>query len=344
MSRTSTAVPFLIATIGGLLSADRGSAEPLKAGIIGLDSSHCVVFTTILHDPKATAPLTGVRVVAAFPGGSADIPGSKDKVAEYTKVLRDTHKVEIVDSVDALIAKVDVVFIESNDGRPHYEDALKVLRAKKPLFIDKPVAGSLADTVAIFALAEKLKVPCFSSSALRFTPKIAEAAKSPTFGGVLGCIAYSPCDLEEHHPDLYWYGIHGVETLFTVMGPGCKSVVRTSTKDADVVTGTWEDGRVGTFRGIRAGKKDFGALVFGAKAIGPTGGFGGYEPLVKEICTFFKTGVPPVKAAETLEIYAFMDAADESKRKKGVPVALADVLAEAKREAAKKLALLDDRK
>ena len=40
----------------------------------------------------------------------------------------------------------------------------------------------------------------------------------------------------------------------------------------------------------------------------------GYEPLLVEICKFFRTGKPPVTAEETLEIFAFMEAADESKR------------------------------
>ena len=61
----------------------------------------------------------------------------------------------------------------------------------------------------------------------------------------------------------------------------------------------------------------------------PAIGFGGYLPLVVEIAKFFKTGKPPVAAEETLEIYTFMEAADESKRQGGKSVKLADVLAAA---------------
>jgi hypothetical protein len=154
---------------------------------------------------------------------------------------------------------------------------------------------------------------------------------NPKVGDVLGCDAYAPCSLEEHHPDLFWYGIHGVETLFTIMGTGCESVTRVHTKDTDFVTGTWKGGRVGTFRGIRAGKSDYGALVFGTKDIQPSGGYGGYEPLVVEICKFFKTGKPPVSAEETVEIFAFMEAGDESKRRGGIPVTLASVMAKARK-------------
>jgi predicted dehydrogenase len=305
---------------------------PLRAGIIGLDTSHVVAFTSLLNGPKAEGALKGVRVVAAYPGGSPDLPASRDRVAGYTNALRDKYHVEIVGSIDELLKKVDVVLLESVDGRPHLEQVKPVFRARKPVFIDKPVAGSLADALEIYRLAKESGTPCFSASSLRFSPGIAKMRDDPKVGRVLGCAAYGPCELEPHHPDLFWYGVHGVETLFTIMGPGCESVARVQTKDAELVTGVWKGGRVGTFRGIRAGKQDYGALVFGAKGIAPSGGYGGYEPLVVEICKFFRSGKPPVSAEETVELFAFMEAADESKRQGGAPVTLASVLAKARRK------------
>jgi predicted dehydrogenase len=323
---------WLLPIVVGILSTPvfgQESKTVLRAGIIGLDTSHVGAFTKVLNDPKAKGVLAGVRVVAAFPGGSPDLPASRDRVAGFARELRDKYGVEIVDSIDALLPKVDVVLLESVDGRPHLEQVKPVLKARKPVFIDKPVAGSLADAMQIYRLAKEANVPVFSSSSLRFSPGVAGMRTNPMVGAILGCEAYSPCSLEPHHPDLFWYGVHGVETLFTIMGTGCESVVRIHTKDTDVVTGTWKDGRIGIYRGIRGGKADYGALVFGSKGIVPSGGYGGYEPLVVEICKFFKTGRPPVSAEETIEIFAFMEAADESKRQGGVPVALATVMARA---------------
>jgi hypothetical protein len=295
-------------------------------------------FTRLLNNPKAKGDLAGIRVVAAFPGGSADLPASRDRVAGYTKQLRDDFGVEIVDSIEVLLQKVDVVLLESVDGRPHLEQVKPVLKARKPVFIDKPIAGSLADAIGIFELAKEHDVPAFSSSSLRFSPGIATIRNNPRLGNVLGCDAYGPCSLEEHHPDLFWYGVHGVEALFTIMGAGCESVVRVKTTGTELVAGTWKGGRVGTFRGIRSGKSGYGALVFGSKGILPTEGSGGYEPLVIEICKFFKSGTPPVSAAETLEIFAFMEAADESKRQGGVPVTLESVMAKARSQNARRKA------
>jgi hypothetical protein len=302
--------------------------KQIKVGIIGLDTSHVVAFTQAMNDKNATGDLAAVKIVAAFPGGSPDIPSSRDRLEGYTKQLRDMGVV-IVGSIDELLPKVDAVLLESVDGRPHLQQATPVIKAGKPLFVDKPVAGTLADAVAIYKLANEHHVPCFSSSSLRFSPGILGIRNDERVGDVLGCDAYGPCALEEHHPDLFWYGIHGVEILFTIMGPGCESVSRTQTADGELVVGVWKGGRIGTFRGIRAGKSDYGAVVFGSKAIVPSGSYAGYQPLVAEIAKFFQSGKPPVSAAETLEIYAFMEAADESKRQGGSPVTIASVLAKA---------------
>ena len=300
----------------------------LRLGIIGLDTSHVIAFTKLINDP---AKNYGCKVVVGYSGGSPDIPSSANRVDKFTKQLRDDFGVEIVDSIEELCRKVDCVLLESVDGRPHLEQARPVIEAKKPLFIDKPMAGNLADVLEIFKLAREHNVPCWSSSSLRFSPGIINMRSNSKVGAVLGCAAFSPCSLEEHHPDLYWYGVHGVEILFTIMGPGCESVRRIQTKDAEFVVGLWKDGRIGTYRGIKKGKSDYGALVYGTKGVVQSGRYGGYEPLVVEIVKFFKTGLVPVPTEETIEIFAFMSAADESKAKNGEPVLISSIIEEAKK-------------
>jgi len=294
----------------------------LRAGIIGLDTSHAIAFTNIINKPDASGPLADVEVVAGYPNGMPDNPASWDRVEKYTQQLREKG-LTIYDSIDELLKHVDVVLIESVDGRPHLEQAKKVIAAKKPFFVDKPLAGSLADALEIFRLARQAGVPCWSSSSLRFSSGFQAARRGKPFGKIKRCVAWSPMHVEPHHPDLFWYGIHGVEILFTIMGPGCKTVVRTA---QDRVEGTWADGRVGVFEA----RKGYGAEVVGTADSGNAGTFEGYEPLVVEICKFFTTGVPPVAEEETIEIYAFMEAADESKRRNGAPVSIAEVLEKAR--------------
>jgi hypothetical protein len=299
-----------------------------RIGMIGLDTSHVIAFTKAINGDEEN----GCRVVAGYPGGSPDVTASASRVEKYTTQLRDEFGLEIVASIEALCARVDGVLLESVDGRPHLEQVRPVLAAGKPVFIDKPMAGNLADVLEIFRLARQAGVPCWSSSSLRFSPGILSLRDSDELGQVLGCAAFSPCALEEHHPDLYWYGVHGVEILFTIMGPGCRSVRRVQTEGTEHVVGLWEDGRIGTYRGLRTGKQDYGAMVFGSKKVMPSGKYGGYQPLVDEIIGFFKTGMVPVPAAETIEIFAFMSAADQSKTREGAEVTLASVIQEARNQ------------
>lgn len=304
-------------------------APPIRVGIIGLDA-HAVPFTRIITDPRTEAPIKDLQIVAAVAAFSPDIPFSADNIEKNIQAMRDMG-VEIVETIEAMLPKVDAVMLLSIDGRPHLAQAAPVLAARKPLFIDKPVAASLADIVRIFDLASQTGTPCFSNSSLRYSPGIAGMRDDPRVGRVLGCDAYSSnAPLEPSHPDLFYYGIHGCELLFTIMGPGCQSVTRVRTATADLAAGTWEDGRLGTFRGILQGRTGFGATVFGDKGIAPAGEFGGYPPLLVEIANFFRTGQPPFSADETLEIYAFMEAADESKRQGGIPVTLRSVLDQAR--------------
>ena len=285
--------------------------EQKRVGIIGLDTSHSIAFAKALNNSSVGTKYAGYKVIAAYPYGSKDIKSSADRIPGY---IEDVKKlgVEIVDSIKDLLKKVDVVLLETNDGRLHLEQAIEVFKSGKRVFIDKPIAASLADAMAIFKAAEKYKVPVFSASSLRFTTGAQEIANGK-IGKVLGAETYSPCHFESTHPDLFWYGIHGVETLFTVMGTGCKSVVRVNADIADVVVGTWEDNRIGSFRGIHKGKQEYGGTVYGEKGVSTIGNYGGYDPLLVKIIEFFETGIPPVSSQETLEMCAFMEAADESK-------------------------------
>jgi hypothetical protein len=313
---------FLGALSLGVLTA---TAADLKLGIIGLDTSHVAAFTQRLNDDKDKNHIPGARIVGAFKGGSPDIETSASRVEGFTKTLTEKYGVKLYGTIEELCQNVDAVLLESVDGRPHLEQARPVFKARKPVFIDKPLAGSLKDAIAIYKLAKETKVPCFSTSSLRYYPGLVEL-KGASFGELKGAFSTGPCSLEAHHPDLYWYGIHPTESLYTIMGTGCESVVRTSTPDTDIVTGIWKGGKVGTVRGIRGGNAPYRVTVFGSKAVLDQKPGGDYTPMLREVLKFFQTGVAPVPLEETIEIMAFMEAADESKRQGGCSVRLAEVL------------------
>ncbi|EAQ77280.1 Gfo/Idh/MocA family protein [Blastopirellula marina] len=312
-----------------MIATGANAAEPLKIGLIGLDSSHAVAFSKLINAASPRPEFADATIVAAYPGGSPDLPTSADRIEGFTKQVSGMG-IEIVPSIDVLLKKVDAVIMNSVDGRIHLSQAKPVLEAGLPLFVDKPVAASLADAKELFAISKKTGTPVFSCSTLRYCAEVQELSKQNAAGNIVGCVAYSPCKLDPTHPDLFWYGVHGVETLFTVMGPGCVSVERTQADGVEIATGVWKDGRVGTFRGIRDGSAGYGVLVFGKKKIELVTIRAGYDQLVAEIVQFFRTKKPPVAPEETLEIIAFMTAADVSRDADGKSVTLESVMQSSK--------------
>ncbi|MGJ1285018.1 Gfo/Idh/MocA family protein [Sphingobacterium spiritivorum] len=314
------------AVLGAMMIHQLLSATAVKGkriGIIGLDTSHAVAFTKAINTNPAA--YRDYHVVAAYPYGTKTIPSATDRIPKYIEEVK-SHGVAIVNSIAELLKKVDAVLLETNDGRLHLEQATQIFKAGKPVFIDKPIAASYADAYRIMKLSRQYNTPMFSTSSLRYIGGMEEISGG-RYGKVLAVDVFTPATLESTHPDFFWYGIHGVEMLFAAMGTGCKSVSRVHTTDSDLIVGVWEGGRIGTVRGMRIGKNDFGGIIFCEQENVKLGEFKGYEPLLHKIVDFFDSGEPPVDGAQTLEICAFIEAADISKNNNGKAVELSGISA-----------------
>jgi hypothetical protein len=311
---------LVMSIASALLAADAPvwATKDLKAGIIGTDTSHVPAFTAMFR----AHPEWRIKVVAAYKGGSPDLPTSADRLEGFATTIHDKFGVEIVGSIDELLQKVDVVLLESVDGRPHLAQVTPVFKAHKPVFIDKPLAASLEDARAIVRLSKETGTPFFSASSYRFHPDIPRLRDNPGVGKVTKVQGSSPFNILAHHPDLYFYGIHGVEALYAVMGPGCVSVSRKIDANADVTTGKWKDGRIGVYYGPLKGEKPPMVRVWGESGTTDSKGKEGYDELVLAIAEFLQTGKPPVKPEETLELFEFMSAAQVSKEQGGAEVPL----------------------
>jgi len=305
------------------LAAGAVRAADLRIGFVGADSSHAIAFTEMINDANARGHIPGARVAAAYKGGSPDIEKSYTRIDKFAEQLTSRWNIEFVADIPALCAKVDAVMIESVDGRAHLRQVQQVIAAKKPFFVDKPLADSYEDALEIAKEARQAGVPWFSSSSLRFSA----LATSLKFEDAAGYFVWGPGPLEEHHKlELSWYGIHSAELLFTWMGAGCVDVTRSFSADADVTTCRWKDGRIGTMR-VNRPYSEFGGLAFRPKEVVRSGSSPdtGYAELVAAVVKFFQTGQPPVSPQETLEIFAFMEAAQRSKESGGRPVRIRDL-------------------
>src|SRR5262249_28972794 len=149
-----------------------------------------------------------------------------ERIPEYKKQM-EALGVPLVDKPEEMIGKVDGMLIESQEGGVHWERARPFLEAGLPCFVDKPFACSTADARKMAELAAKKKVPIFSSSSLRYATELVQFGSDAKLGKVLGVVAYGPAPLNDkdptRNPGLYHYGIHAVEMLYALMGPGCKT-------------------------------------------------------------------------------------------------------------------------
>jgi virulence factor len=295
----------------------------IRLGIVDFDTSHVVAFTQRLNHVGAGEDqwIEGAKIVMGCPGTSIISP---ERVPGFTEQLK-SYGVPLVDDPTEMIGKIDGVLIESVDGSVHYDRAKPFLEAGVPMFIDKPFTCSLEHAKAIAELAEKNNVVVFSSSSLRYGVEIQEVqANQDEYGKVIGADAYSPGPVHPRNPGLFHYGIHGLETLYALMGPGCRSVQNVSTEGVDVVTGKWDDGRVGTVRATRAGAHSYGFTVFCEKRVVSSAINAGfiYRELLKRIVKMFETGKSPLDLRETLEIIAFIEASMTSAERGGAEVPL----------------------
>lgn len=287
----------------------------IKLGILDFDTSHATAFTQRLNHVGTDKEqfVDGARIVVGCPGESVLSP---ERIAGFTAEMR-KYDVPLVDRPEDMIGKVDAMLIESVDGTVHLARARPFLEKGIPCFVDKPFACSAADAKAIIDLAARHKTYVFSSSSLRYAPQVVEYAANAAKGKLLGCAVHCPAPLSTipaRNAGLYHYGIHGAEILYTLMGSGCRRVTCVHDAGVDVVTGQWADGRAATLRGIRAGKADYGFVGFAEKSVQAvvvdTRVI--YRELLKKIVETFEKKTPAVDPAETLEIMAFIEAANKS--------------------------------
>lgn len=290
----------------------------IRFGLLDFDTSHAVEFTRRLNHVGVAEDqwVKGGQVVIGCPGESKLSP---ERIPGFTDTMK-SYKVPLVEKPEDMIGKVDVMLIEAVDGSVHFDRAKPFLEAGIPCFIDKPFTCSVADAKKIIELAQKKKLLIFSSSSLRFAPELTESLAGLKPTDIYGAVVHGPASQHDRNPGLFHYGIHAVEMLYTIMGTGCMRVVTTTDKNCDLVTGHWKDGRIGTVRGIRAGSSSFGALLFQSKAnqYVPVKTTYIYRELLKQIVQTFETGKPPIPIEETLEIVAFIEAANKSGNNHGM--------------------------
>jgi len=313
--RASSGAKPLLAVVMLLLYPLQAKAQPqeLRLALLGTDSTHAVEFTRLLNGEKDH--VAGARITVAYRGGSS-LSISRDRIDKLSTALQATWNIPFVSSIAELCNNIDGILLLSVDVRLRMQELREAIRCGKPIFIDKPLAGSLEDAQAIATLLDQEKIPWFSASSIRYGHE-----QRPQH--LLGVETWGPAKyIDEFSLDLTYYGIHSIESLYSLMGPGVTQVTRTRSGDTEVIVATWKDGRVGTVRLIEDGET-YGAVLYRegghAEMIATNVG---YVPQVADIIQFMREKQSPIAESETLEIFAFMQAAQDSLKQGSIPVKL----------------------
>lgn len=209
------------------------------------------------------------------------------------------YGIELVPTIPELIEKCDGIIVLSPDNSEmHYELSREALLSGKPVYIDKTFADSGEEARRIFAVGEEIGTPCFSSSALRFSEKIAPVVREDidsivsTGGG---------------HPDTYL--IHQLEPIVTLMGSDVTRLMYIGTETAPAWVLRFADGHTATVTQV-AGPAEFVLQInHGAADRNETvlinDGF--FKGLIRAILHMFRTGEIPVSHRDTIAIMAIRE-------------------------------------
>lgn len=300
---TSTATPDLDSVRG-----------VLRLGAIGVDSSHLPEFTKRIAALNRQGE-TRCRVTAFWQAPEQDMPA--EQVEAWVADAR-SHAAEPVDDLETMLDRVDGVMVLAVAGHKHLALAEAALRRGLPTYIDKPLACDVADARMIRQLAVNHAAPCYSASSLRFATEPTSLDRV-ALGDIKAVDAFGPGELHPLMPGVLFYGVHTIEMVDAIWGPGVEAVAAEHHADRDIVRMRYADGRFATLRLERAGAYDFGATVHGEKAIESfkVDFSTVYDRLVGAMTHFFETHQPPVELERIVENVAVMLAANASMERDG---------------------------
>ncbi len=281
----------------------------LKLGMLDFDTSHSVQFAKRLNKRGIEEDqfVEGAEITLGCPGESKLFP---ERIPPFTKTVTEECGVKLVDKPEDLLGQVDGVLLESNDGSVHLQRARPFIEAGVPLFIDKPLAWSVADAEAIAELADKKNVPIFSTSSMRYDTRILELnANREEYGAPVAADVYGAQIRKDVIPGWFFYGIHSIEALFALLGPGHGPVHYLRGEKAEHACGPWDNGAVGTITMTLEGQKPFGFTYHGKNKSLSTEleGKYSYRNMLRKVVEFFETGKPDLKIEETIEIVRYIE-------------------------------------
>lgn len=293
--------------------------QTIQLGVIGADSSHLAEFTKRINRMNIEGR-TPCRVARMWTDGKHDMPESEVEAwrrdAADQGVTTDQH-------LDAMLGAVDGVMVLTVNGNRHLAHASSALRRGLPTYIDKPLTCDLSEALAIRAMCQEHGTRCYSASSLRFADEVQHLDRA-AIGELAVIDAFGPGELNPAMPRFFHYGVHTIEMIDAIWGPGVEAVRARISEPRDHIELRYIDGRYASLRLERVGSYDFGATVHGKNGVAcfKVDFSEVYNRLVRGMVRFFEGGPAPTNLDAIVENVAVMEAAHQSIEQDGGWVAL----------------------
>ncbi len=276
-------------------------------------------------DHMAACPYAAIpQYLGANPLNEVGIPNASvthlwtDDPAEAPGVAAAAKIPNIVKRPEDVIGEVDAVIIATDDGADHVRRVRPFVEAGLPVFVDKPMATTSGD-LAQFISWRKQRARILSSSGMRYAPELAELENERWMW-----LTSITCKTWER------YGIHALEPVFKILGPGF-SEVRTSPREgADIVTCQHSGGALATIAAVHEAYGSFGVIhAYGGtthRSIQMKDTYSAFRNQMLAVVAWIESGTNPYPFSDTVELMAVILAGIESRKRGGEAVCIKEIL------------------
>jgi predicted dehydrogenase len=225
----------------------------------------------------------------------------------------------VVEKPTDVIGHVDAVIIGTDDGSDHVVRARPFVEAGLPVFVDKPLADNAPD-LRVFKDWVAAGKPIMSSSCMRYCKEFMPYRHSTHELGALRFVSITTAKTWER------YGIHALEAIYPILGPGFISARNTGTVERNIVHLKHRCGAdvVVVATGDMYGA--FGCLQLcgtaGHAEVAMSDSFFSFKAQLQAFTDYLRTGVLPFPFAETVELMQLVIAGIRSREEGGREVAL----------------------
>lgn len=275
----------------------------MRLGIVGAENSHTIAIAKELNIDHL---VKGFQVTHVW-----------GETTEYARKAAEAGQIpHIVRKPEDMIGQIDCVMIDHRHGKHHVPAAMPFVKARLPIFMDKPLAVSLRQAGAFLDLCKRKKVPVTTMSAIPLQKGVKDVQRALRPLGTLRVVHLDgPGHYRSPYGGIWFYGIHQVDLMIELLGPNPQAVQMNVNKDCSTAVVNYRDDLTATITFTYPSIKTYSVKAYGAE-----GDWSGqvvqdanlFERSTKLFTTMFRTGKEPFSRQRMLAPLAVLEAMAQS--------------------------------